>query len=487
MKLHAYTLFYMLLISLTCIAENNTVQQTDDAFDKTIYNWTRTFAEAIEKTKERHYNVHDPEDCMIKAIDGFLSCFDKHSSFLDPKTYKLIIDSTSGEFFGVGIVIDNTRQTKDKSLTVIEVIPGGPAEKAGIRSMDQIVEVDGKILEGMTTEEATARLKGPKNSKVMIKVIRDKNQTIIPIEVTRDLIKEQNTLAFHLENENICYLLLNTFSENSNKQLEQLLKRFKEKPYKALILDLRNNLGGLLHVAIDIVGMFVEKNTHVVSSRDKDNLETARYATTRNRVVQEMPPIFILINNYTASAAEILAGALKIYSEEHFTQLPVFIVGTKSHGKGSVQEVIPISNNCALKITTSLYYFSDGTTIQGTGIEPDFSIERLLPQTEQTEWYLKHYGYESSSKNYIKPHGTPEKPNEDAEKKAEDAPLKNWSIRMQENLQQDTQLRATINLINIFYLGKTDCKIPMNSRKDALTFMKKHFIGHEKIAFTEIK
>jgi carboxyl-terminal processing protease len=456
-----------------------------DDFDTAIYNWTRTFAETINLTKQRHYKTDNPEECMIKAIDAFLNCLDKHSAFLDPKTYKMIMDATSGEFYGIGVVIDNTRQTKDKYLTIIDVIPEGPADKAGLKSMDKIVEIDDKALEGMTTDEATARIKGPRDSKVQIKVMRDKNQNVLSFDIARDLINEQNTLAFYLEDQNICYLLLNSFSDNALKQLEKLIELSKKKEYKALILDLRNNLGGLLTSAIDIAGIFLDKGTHIVSSRNKDNKETDRYVTRREPLVKNPPPIFILINNYTASAAEILAGCLRIHSEEGKNNLQVFIVGSKSHGKGSVQEVIPISNNCAIKLTTSLYYFSNGITVQGSGLEPDFTIERTYPPTEQMEWYTKNYGHESSSSNYLKPHDFKEEKKEEKSSKPE--PVKNWSDRAKENLQTDNQFIEAINLVNLFYLGKSTCKIPMKTRKESLDFMKKNFITNEKIKFTEIK
>lgn len=476
---------YLALPLLTFTKKNEEPVPPKDDFETAIYNWSRTFAETINLTKQRHYRTDNPEECMTKAIDAFLSNLDKHSAFLDPKTYKMIMDATSGEFYGIGVVIDNTRQTKDKYLTIIDVIPEGPAEKAGLKAMDKIIEIDGKALEGMTTDEATARIKGPRETKVQIKVMRDKNQNVLSFDITRDLINEQNTLSFYLEDQNICYLLLNSFSDNAMKQLEKLIELSKKKEYKALILDLRNNLGGLLTAAIDIAGIFVDKGTHIVSSRNKDNKETDRYSTKREPLVKNPPPIFILINNYTASAAEILAGCLRIHSEAGKNNLQVFIIGSKSHGKGSVQEVIPISNNCALKLTTSLYYFSDDTTVQGSGLEPDFTLERTYPPTEQIEWFTKNYGHESSTSNYLKPHGFKEEKKED--KPTPPEPVKNWSDRAKESLQLDNQFIETINLINLFYLGKTICKTSMKNRKESLAFMKKNFITNEKIKFTEIK
>ena len=150
-------------------------------FDEVIYDWSRTFAEVVQTTNQKHYKVTNPENCMIKAIDGFLTCLDPHSNFLDPKTYKSILESTSGEFFGIGIVIDNTRQPKDKFLLVIDTVPGGPADNAGIKALDKIIEIDGKPLEGMSTEEATAKLKGERHSSVHIKVLRENSPDLVII------------------------------------------------------------------------------------------------------------------------------------------------------------------------------------------------------------------------------------------------------------------------------------------------------------------
>lgn len=483
-------IYIFLTFSLIChltYSEQQTAESsapTQDSFESTLYSSSRTLAETLNLVKQRHYKAEDIEKCMHKAIDAFLSNLDKHSAFLDKETYMTILNATSGEFYGIGVVIDNTRQTKDKSLTIIDVIPGGPSDTAGIKALDKIIEVDGKSLEGMTTDEATARLKGPRDTKVQIKVIRDKNQNILTFDITRDLIKEQNTLSFYLEDQNIYYLSLNIFSDNAVKQLESLIELSKKKEYKALIIDLRNNLGGLLLSVLDIAGFFVEKNTHIVSSRNKENKETSRYITQRNPIIKNPPPIFILINNYTASAAEILAGCLRIHSDAGKNNLQVFLVGSKSHGKGSVQDVIPTSNNCALKLTTSLYYFSNDTTIQGSGLEPDFTIDLLYPPTEQIEWYTKNYGHESSSPNYLKPHGFKEDKKEEKPTPAD--AIKSWSERAKETLQRDNQFRETINLINLYYLGKT-CKVAMKTRKEALDFMRKQYVCNDKIKLTEIK
>ncbi|MCX5922658.1 MAG: S41 family peptidase [Candidatus Dependentiae bacterium] len=477
---------------------NKKEQKAPFDFDEVAFNWTRTFAEVVENTSKKHYKVSDLEECMIKAIDGFLSALDPHSNFLDPKTYKQILETTSGEFFGIGIVIDNTRQPKDKTLTIIDTIPDGPSDKAGVQPHDKIMEINGEQLEGMSTEEATAKLKGERNTQVHIKVLREGHTDMLSFDITRDVVKEQNSLAFYINEHNISYISLNMFTSTAIKQITQLLQQSKKKKYKALILDLRNNSGGSLSAAIDIAGLFLDKGSLVVTTKDKTHKETERYETSNNPIANDALPIFILMNNYTASAAEILAGVLKIHSEKlskeagnnHQKKLMVFLVGTRTFGKGSVQEVIPVSNNCAMKITTSLYFLPNDTSVQGLGIEPDFVIDRRMPPTEQMTWFTKFYGRECALPGYIKVDANKEaedKDKEAEEEKKKDKEKKTWADRARTMLETDNQLRDTISLINLLYTGKTTCPHNVTTRTKAIEFLKSNFITNDKLTLEEIK
>ena len=488
--------FFVMLFSfpLLCEEKKEDEKKPKTPYDETVYNWSRTFAEVLQKTGEKHYKVADAEKCMINAIDAFLSCLDPHSGFLDPKTYKNMLESTSGQFFGIGIVIDNTRRAKDKFLTIIDTIPGGPSDKAGVMPYDKIIEIEDKSIEGMTTDEATRMLKGERDTVVQIKVVREGKPDLLTFDITRDVVKEQSSLSFYIKNQNIYYIALNTFSSNSAQQIEALLKKAKKKKYKALILDLRNNSGGLLNSAIDIAGLFLEKNSPVVVTKDKNHQVTERYNTNRQPVANGQLPIFILINNYTASAAEILAGALKIHSEniaklaeqEPQNKMMVFLVGEKSFGKGSVQEVIPVSNNCAVKITTSLYYLPDDTTIQGSGIEPDFVIEKKFPPTEQMSWFTKFYGRESALEGSIKSDDK-KKPDDEKKKKKKKDKKEPWVERAKKMLAKDNQLREAITLINIFDKAKTQCPGNVTTRLSAIEYIKKVHVTNDELTMIEMK
>jgi len=462
---------------------------SDENFDETIFNWSRTFAQAMDIAHKKHYAITDPKENMIQAIDGFINSLDAHSNFLDPKKYKEMLEMTAGEFFGVGIVIDNMRKVKDKHLTIVDTIPDGPADSVGIEPMDKIVEVNGQLLEGLTTEKIVSLLKGERHTTVQVKVMRENSPDLLTFDIVRDIVKEQHSLSFHIKSHDIYYLSLSMFTDAAVKQIETLLKKSQKQPHKGLILDLRNNSGGLLNAAIDIAGLFLKKNSLVTLTKDKHGKEIERYVTTRNPVAKNTMPIFILINNYTASAGEILAGCLKINSDTTNNYL-VFLVGTKTFGKGSVQELVPISNNCALKITTCLYFLPDNTTIQGTGIEPDFMIERTTPPTEQMQWFIKNYGREETLDNYIKvaKDGTPLVKDKDEKKEPPKKKHGNRRYdRAKEMLQNDNQLRDCIALISMLHTAQKHTPHLVKTRADALAYLKQNHINSDKLEIEEVK
>lgn len=475
--------------------KKDTEESTSD-FDTIVYNVTGTFAQVLQLVKQKHYRVNDLENAIYEAIDSMLTHLDPHSGFLAPKSYKNILTTMSGEFCGIGVVIDVTRQTKDRFLTVIDTIPDGPAEKAEVKALDKIVEIDGQILEGMSTEEATAKLKGKQGTNVTIKVIRDSKGgdkgELLTFEIKRDVIKEQNSRSFLVADQNICYIGFNMFTENSVTQLEKLLVEAHKQKYKGLILDLRNNSGGLLQAAIDIAGLFLDKGSLIVVTKDKDNKELERYITRRKPIMTSVPFIVILINNYTASAAEILSGALKIHSGnmKKADRPIVVLAGTKTFGKGSVQEIIPIGSDCAAKITTSLYYLPDSKSIQGIGIEPDVTVERTNPLPEQVAWFNANYGREQALANYIKQDGKDEKekkPKNESKKSDQKNNLKGFAERTKELLATDNQFLEAITIINILHTTRSLAPKMLSTRAQAVDFLKKNCSLQGKINLTEIK
>jgi|GEM_PF-2856971 len=442
-------LFWVLPFFMLHAPLQDDLKTTDDI----IFHWIGTFAEVVDLVQKKHYKPEPMDEAMKKAIKGFVTSFDPHSGFLDEENYKELLDSTSGVFFGVGIVIDNTRKEKDKSLLVSEVIEGGPADRAGIRPQDKIVEVDGKPLEGLMTEKIIAMIKGEKNSKVVLKILRDNQPDLLTFTVTRDVVKEQQSLCFLLKDQNIYYLSLTMFSDTSMQQMERLLKHILETKSSGLILDLRNNSGGLLSSVLDICSLFLPKKSVVVTTKNNKGEVLSAYKTEKDPLTTQWNvPIIILINNYTASAAEILAGTLQFYARNQTqgTQMhSVFLLGEKTFGKGSVQEIVPMSNNCALKITTTLYFLPDGNTIQGEGIAPDVPVKRTLPETEQSKWLTTHYGREAKLPNSINVSKKTEKKEVESEIKKDIENKSRNRERIEKMIESDNQLQEAVRVITI--------------------------------------
>lgn len=457
-----------------------------DTFDQGVFSFSKTFAEAIHFMKTKYYQEINPEKAMLEAISAFVSQ-DPHSSLLDPEAYKEILKTTRGEFYGIGVIIDSLKEPKAEYLTIIDTIPGGPADQAGMLPDDKIVQINEEALKGMSVDEAIAKIKGERNTTVVIKILRKGEPKMIPLTITRDVVKEHNATCFYFKEHNVLYLALSMFTRNALKQLEQLLKKGQQIKARGIVLDLRSNSGGLLEAAVDIASLFLPPDSVVVTTKDRSGKVLQSYSTSGTPIATSKIPIFVLVNNYTASAAEILAGALRAHASAN---LPVFIVGTKTFGKGSVQEVIPLSNDSALKITTALYYLPNDTTVQGKGITPDFIIEPKMPPTEEIKWFKQFFGHESSLKNSIKPRDKDGKEDttKDDEKKddAESDKPKTWQERKKERLSQDFQLLSTLRLNEMLDLSYKAYPKEVRTHELAVEFLKKRFNPSDKLEMEEI-
>lgn len=461
---------------------------TSNDFDQILLRWTKSFAEVAHIIHSKYHEIVNPEKAMINAINAFVSTLDPHSTFMDPQSYKQIMEATAGRFPGIGVLVNYMREKDQEFLEIIDTIPAGPADKAGVRAGDLIVQInnDGS-LKGQTVDEIVAQLKGKRNTPVTIKVKRGNNPELLSFTIMRDIVIEQDALCYYFKDNNIYYLSLRLFTENSINQLEQLLKKCLSQHSKGLILDLRNNSGGLLNAVIDIAGLFLPKDSLVVITQERD--KRIEYKTTRAPIDNIDIPIFIIVNNLTASAAEILAGCLKIHSDEkqksdQKTKIPpVFLVGSKTFGKGSVQEVIPIPNDCAAKVTTALYYLPNNTSIQSVGIQPDFSIEQRFSPTKEMEWFNKLFGHESSLKNAIKNKNT-----ESAETKAKDEKEEtlSWGEKKQKQTGSDYIILSTLRLLEMFSMAKKAFPELVSNRQDSINFLKKNYVADDAIAMEEI-
>jgi carboxyl-terminal processing protease len=334
------------------------VAQTNDS----IYEDLRTFTEVFTTIKKHYVDEANSKELILSAIKGMVKSLDPHSAYLTPQEYKEFQTETKGEFGGIGIQIG----IKDGALTVIAPIEDTPAWKAGIKAGDKIIKIDGQSTKDMNINDAVSRMRGPKGKPVTLTIQRDEWKEPKDITIIRDIIKIKSVKFKMIENE-IGYIKLTQFQETTAHDLANALKTLKEKGMKSLILDLRNNPGGLLNIAVDVTEQFLPPKYLVVSIKGKSG-ERMDYYTEGLKPTYTDLPMIVIVNQGSASASEIVAGALQDWGRS-------LILGVQTFGKGSVQSLIPLSDGSALKLTTAKYYTPKGRSIHAVGINPDIVVK----------------------------------------------------------------------------------------------------------------
>ncbi len=356
------------------IPEENKVDQSD--FLNEVFGYV----------KKDYVEEKTNKDLAEAAASGILSSLDPHSSYLNEESLREMQVQTKGEFGGLGIEI-----TMEMSVVkVVSPIDGTPASKAGIKSGDYITRVDGKNVIGMTIEEVVKKLRGKPGSSVKLTIIRKGEKSALEKNLNREIIKVKAVKSELFKD--VAYVKINTFSEQAYSGLESSLKKLTSgKKIKGLVLDLRNNPGGLLDQAVSISDAFLDKDKVIVSIKDRSSKVKEFVDESDQKLIPNLP-IVVLMNEGSASASEIVAGALQDHGR-------AVVMGAKSFGKGSVQTVIPLKNNGgALRLTTALYYTPSGKSIQAHGIEPDIAVdEAKIEKTNKTD----ERGSEADLKGHI--------------------------------------------------------------------------------------
>jgi len=462
--------------------------------EKDIYQALQMYSEVLSLAKDKAYRKISLPQIIEQGLKTSIPSIDPHSAFFSKESHQATMESTSGEFPGIGIsVISKTLE--DDSLVIIDVLQDGPAAKTGLKSGDKIIEVNGEKLRNLATDEVISKIKGKIGTEVNIKIIRNKKP--LEFKVKRDVIKDQTSFCFHFKTPNIYYLGLKIFASTAYKQMTSLLEKANVGQCRGIILDVRRNPGGVLDSVIDVASLFLDKNSLIVTTKDNAKKTTTSYKTFKNPVLKSDVPIFVLIDNFTASASEILAGCLKHYSSEitkdkNKRNLMVFLVGTPTFGKGSVQEVIPVSGGRALKLTTLMYYLPNEKSIQAIGIEPDFTVKPKFTPAEDIKWIEELYGKESSLKNYITEEEIKDIKKSDKEKdkkevaKKEEEPEKSWKEKRIETLNQDVQIQASINMINLLAFAKKNSPKLVATRDNALKFLKENYLTDDAADIEEV-
>ena len=334
------------------------------------YRQLNLFGDVFEKIRTDYVEKPDEGKLVEAAINGMLSSLDPHSSYMDAKSFRDMQVQTKGEFGGLGIEVTE----EDGVIKVVTPIDDTPAAKAGILSGDIITDIDGEAVQGLTLNQAVDKMRGAINTPVTLKIARGAKKDVKEIKIVRDVIKIQSVRS-HVEADDLGYIRITQFNEQTYDGLKTAMDKFqKDGPgdkLKGYILDLRNNPGGLLDQSIEVVNAFLERG-EIVSTRGRNADETQRYNARPGGDLSHGKPLVILINGGSASASEIVSGALQDHKRGT-------LIGTRSFGKGSVQTIIPLGQNGALRLTTARYYTPSGRSIQAKGIEPDIQVLEDVP------------------------------------------------------------------------------------------------------------
>ena len=340
------------------ILTKNVYSNTDEA----LYKKIDLFGEVLEKIKREYVDEVDQSKMIDSAINGALQSLDPYSAYMNPEIFQSMETDTKGEFGGLGIEIGMEAGV----VKVISPIDGTPAEKAGIKAGDYIVKIDGVQVQGKTLMEAVKLMRGKVGSKIDLTIRRKGKKKSLEVTIIREIIQVQSVEAKIIK-KNIGYLRLKAFNNNSSKQLVEKINKFeiKNKPI-GYILDLRNNPGGLLTQAINVTDFFLEDG-EIVSTKGRKSIENRRFFARKGDKVKGKP-LIVLINEGSASASEIVAGALRDHKR-------AIILGESTYGKGSVQSIIPLSDGGGIRITVSKYYLPSGKSISEVGVSPDIFVE----------------------------------------------------------------------------------------------------------------
>lgn len=429
------TIFLILGVSLLTaigIADKNAAQEKS-------YEKLKIFTDILKIVETNYVEEIDVDELYNGAIWGMLRNLDAHSSYMLPDAYREMQVDTKGRFGGLGIEIT----IKDNRLTVVAPIEGTPADEAGIKAGDWIVKVDGKPTKDMSLMDAVKEIRGPRGTEVVINIMRDGFVQPQDFAIVREIIQIKN-ISYEMVDEGIGYIRIRQFQERTDDELDDALADIMEQDMNALILDMRNNPGGLLDMAIAVSDRFLDKGKLIVSTKGKiknQNKEyTAQYALKHNDY-----SMIVLVNSGSASASEIVAGAMQDYKRG-------VILGTPTFGKGSVQTVIPLSDGSGLRLTTAYYYTPSGTNIHTKGITPDIIVEANPDQLDERK-KKRHFIREKDLRQFKNNKEEEEEQEEEIEGEVDS------QEQEEEKGKEDVQLQRAIQILKADRILRAEAKI----------------------------
>ncbi len=423
-------LFFLLLPLTAAAAKDHTLQDT--------YKSLEIFSNVLSEIQKNYVEEVDTSEVIKGAINGMLAALDPHSSFMSPEDFKEMRVETKGSFSGIGIEIT----TKDGVLSVVSPIEGTPAFKAGIKAGDMIVEIEGETTKGMSLMDAVKKLRGPKGSEVTISILRRNWTDTREFTLVRDVIPLHSVKAKMLE-PGFAYIRITNFQAQTARDLKKELKTLTgQGKINGLVLDLRNNPGGLLDQSVKVADFFLEKGV-IVSTRGRLEDQNMEYRARAGGDNYRFP-VVVLVNGGSASASEIVAGAL----QDHRRAL---VLGTQTFGKGSVQTIVPMSDGSGLRLTTARYYTPNGTSIQAKGITPDIVVQfKTPPSGEQagTGHKNKKFMREKDLRHHLK-NGDESKESErkEVQGKGEKSNKDDQAAAIKKELARDNQLDTALLIL----------------------------------------
>ncbi|MFH1627306.1 MAG: S41 family peptidase [Pseudomonadota bacterium] len=398
-----------------------------EADTKEVYKNIEIFTEVLRQVEKNYVEPQDSQKLIYGAIKGMVQSLDPHSSFMTKEEYNELMTETKGSFSGIGIEIT----IRDKIITVVSPIEGTPAYNAGIKAGDKIIMVEGQSTQDMNLIEAVKKIRGPEGSKVNLTIAREGMEKPLEFSITRGVIPLKSVRHYSLS-PGIGYVRVSNFQSNTAEDLSYALENLeKDGTLKGLIIDLRNNPGGLLSQAIEVSELFLDSGI-IVSTKGRENAHNIKASAHKNKTERKYP-IIVLVNGGSASAAEIVAGALQDNKK-------AIILGTRTFGKGSVQSILPLSDGSGLRLTTARYYTPNGKSIQSSGITPDIEIPFLAPEKQEKPKPSRFIREEDLKGHMPLEEGNSEKTPEKDVKNGE-----NEKVKML--LEKDNQVRQALQLL----------------------------------------